>query len=589
MYRNVSLRLPFSGLALFAAATVPGGVLAQTSVPVAPTRDQIEPELPPQTEPTPRLVVEGGVERSPCALADPAYANVRIRLSGAEFNASGPVNAADLRPAFAALVGQDHPISIVCEIRDAAATILRDKGYLAAVQVPVQKIENGLVRFEILYAKVTSIRVIGDGGSSARTLEKYLSHLASDQPFNRFDAERYLLLSQDLPGYMLRLSLRPTGRFVGDMVGEVRVNHTPIFADFTVQNLASRSTGRFGGQLRAQFNGLTGHGDRTSLSAYSTADFREQQVYQIGHDMMIGANGLRIGGKITYAITRPNLGASSPPVRGRTIFGSIEASYPIKRSQAFSLTTAAGLEFVKQNIRFAGLPLSTDRLRVAYVRFDGDAIDLKGIGPKGMIGWRLRGGIEARRGLSILSASPNCIAKPLRCTGTGFVPLSLSDGDPTATVVRGFAEVELRPLKRFTVLVGARGQIGASALAAFEQFSAGNYTIGRGFDPGTLTGDSGAGFQTEIRMDPLRLSRTFPLDARPYVFGDHAWVWNKGTGGGSQRLSSFGGGMRLNWQGHGRLDLSVAAPARRILGEDQRRDTRFLMTLTTTLLPWRTR
>ena len=50
---------------------------------------------------------------------------------------------------------------MLCEIRDAAATILRDKGYLAAVQVPTQRIENGVVRMETLYARVTTVRARG--------------------------------------------------------------------------------------------------------------------------------------------------------------------------------------------------------------------------------------------------------------------------------------------------------------------------------------------------------------------------------------------------------------------------------------------
>ena len=54
-----------------------------------------------------------------------------------------------------------------------------------------------------------------------------------------------------------------------------------------------------------------------------------------------------------------------------------------------------------------------------------------------------------------------------------------------------------------------RGSRSRSACAAsgattrclsFEEFSAGNYTAGRGYDPGTLLGDSGVGLQAELRF-----------------------------------------------------------------------------------------
>jgi hemolysin activation/secretion protein len=571
------------------ALAFPGQAFAQSAAPTTPTRDQIDPLLPPEPEVRPRLTVEGDVERAPCSLADPAYANVKINFTGAEFNNLGPVSPAEMAAVTQPYVGGEHPISIVCDIRDAAATKLRDKGYLAAVQVPVQRIEGGLVKFEVLYARLTSVRVMGYAGLDGKLLEKYLSTLVSDQPFNRLTAERSLLLAQDLPGYDVRLALRPAGTGAGDMVGEVRVKQVPVIADISLQNLASRSTGRYGGQVRVQFNGLTGHGDRTTFAAYTTADFSEQQVYQVGHDMLIGSNGFRIGGRATYALTRPDLGAGTPQVRGRTTFATVEASYPLRRSQALSISVAGGMEFLKQRIRFAGLPLSADRLRIAYARVNAEAVDLKGVGPSGSIGWRLRGSLEARRGLSIFGASPNCIARPAVCGAAGFVPPSLPDGDPTATVFRFAAEAELRTHSRFTVLFSPRAQIASNALPAFEQFSAGNYTIGRGFDPGALVGDSGVGFQTEVRLDNFRLSPKSPIGVQPYVFTDNVWVWNKGLPGDPARMSSVGGGVRFTLPGRARLDMYGAAPTRRLPGETRRRDVRFLATLTTNILPWRTR
>jgi hemolysin activation/secretion protein len=450
----------------------------------------------------------------------------------------------------------------------------------------VQQIVGGSVRFEVLFARMSAIRVMGEPGPDARLLERYLQPLANSQPFNRLTAERNLLLARTLPGYQIRLSLRPTGNRPGDMVGEVRVEHVPVMADISIQNLAAPDTGRFGAQARVQFNGLFHRGDRTVLSAYSTAQIDEQQVYQFGHDLTLGSKGLRIGGRLTYALTRPNIPGAQ--VEGRTLYASVEANYPLRLSQAASLTGSAGLEIVQQTIRFGGAPFARDRLRIAYLRLDGEAMDLKGAGPGGTIGWRARGSLQLRQGLNIFGASPDCRGVNPVCLTPGFIPLSVANADPSPTLVRAQAEFEIRPLRNATVLLAPRAQYSARTLPAFEQFSAGNYSVGRGFDPGTLSGDSGLGYQMELRLDPRRLTRRLNLSFQPYVFADQAWVWRNGIPG-SQMLQSAGGGVRFFLPGRMRLDLTGAAPVSRFPGETGHRPARFLMTLTANILPWRNR
>ena len=52
---------------------------------------------------------------------------------------------------------------------------LRDKGYLAAVQVPTQRIENGVVQMETLYARITTVRARGQTGGAEAKLAGYLA------------------------------------------------------------------------------------------------------------------------------------------------------------------------------------------------------------------------------------------------------------------------------------------------------------------------------------------------------------------------------------------------------------------------------
>jgi hemolysin activation/secretion protein len=578
------------GLGLLAAAA-PAIAQAPPAVNAGlPTREEIDPNRRQAAPPPSRLKVEGDIERSSCALADPAYADVRITLTKATFNNLGPVDPAVLAPAYGEYLGVERPFATVCDVRDRAATILRRLGYVAAVMVPVQRIENGAVQFEVIYARLSAVRVRGDVGRNEAAIARYLSHLELGKPFNRLEAERYLLLARDLPGLDVRLALRPAGAAPGDMIGEVSVRRIPFEVDASIQNLAPPETGRWSGQLRAQAYGLTGLGDRTTVSISSTADFAEQQVLQIAHDMALGGNGLRLGGRFTYAWTHPTLAAGVPEVRARTLYANAEASYPVVRRQSGSLSAALGFDFVNQNVRFGALPLSEDRLRVAYLRLDADTIDTRGVGPDGTTGWRLNGSLEIRQGLNVFDASANCLAAPLVCAGAGVVPPSLVDGDPTATTFRFTGQAELRLLRSITFVFQPRAQIATASLFSFEQYSAGNYTVGRGYDPGTLTGDDGLGMSSEIRYDRLPLLAKAELSAQPYAFLDHSWVWDRNRLAGSQpqQLTSVGAGARVLWSGRARLDLAIAVPLRSA-APVKPGDVRFLMTLSTRLLPWEAR
>ena len=571
-------------------ALAPATALGQATPPASiapPSRSELERAPEARAQPRARLTVDGGVEHAPCALDDPAYQAIRIKLSAANFKHLGPVSPDELKAAYSEFIGTDQPISVVCRIRDAAATRLRGLGYIAAVQVPAQRIENGVVDFEVLYAKLTQIRVVGNPGRSEKVVQSYLSRLTDGQLFNRFKAERYLLMARDLPGYEVRLALKPAGTGPGEMIGEVWVNYIPVLLDFSLQDYAAPSTGRFDAQVRAVFNGLTGMGDRTTIALSSTVQPKKQQVLQLAHEMALGGEGLRLGTRFTYAWTQPDLGPTVPDVAVRTLLAGVELTYPLVRTQALTLRGAAGFDYVNQRVRLAGLPLSEDHLRTAFARIDLDAIDLAGTGPDGTVGWKLNASLEGRKGLDVFSASPNCVTQHAYCLTAGVVTPSLPTGDPTAGLLRLSASLELHPLRHWVLTVAPRAQLASASLFAFERMSGGNYTIGRGFDPGALAGDDGVGFQTELRYESFVLSAKRQIDLRPYVFVDNLWLWDRAaTIPQPQRLSTMGAGLRIGIGGRARIDLAGAAPLVRLPGEATRRDARFLMTLAMNLYPW---
>ena len=588
-------------LGWIATIALPVGLFASTSAlaqptvrqPAAPTRLEVERPQPERAD-TPRaaLQIESDAVRTPCALDRPEYESIRFTLSDVTFNGLRGASPEILRPAYAPLVGQSLPVATICQIRDRAAAILNDAGYVVAIEVPEQRIAEGRIQFQVVMARLVGLRVRGDAGRAERLIASYLGRLTDSEVFNRYDAERYLLLAGDLPGYNVRLALASAGQARGEVIGEVTVRRILALVDLTVQNYGSRELGRWGGLLRAQFFGLTGLGDRTSLAFFATPDFDEQQTLQVAHNFRIGGEGLTFGGQATLAWARPDLGDPAIDIRSRTVFATLEASYPFIRRQDHSLRGSLGIDYIDQDVDFANIPLNHDRLRVAFVRLNGDAYGL-GSDPRYSAAeprWRLGVVVEARQGLDIFGASTPCGPTLIACSGPGIVPPTRLEADPAASVLRSSIDAELRPVPGVAIAAAMRAQYSASPLLSFEEFSAGNYAVGRGYDPGAILGDRGLGLRAEVRLGSSIPREADRAAVEPFAFVDQAWAWNEERLFiiPRQELTSVGAGIRLGYGDRLRLEFMVAAPLDRTIFQTGR-PLRALLSITTRLWPWRFR
>jgi len=587
-----SMKLAFKGFLTVAAVCSAGAGLGAEAFAqgVTPTtreeiqRDRLERQLRTEGQ---SVVVDGAIERAPCPLAAPEFADLTFSFREAEFSGLGEIDAAIVAPSYNHLVGQQLAVSSICDIRDGAATILRNAGYLAAVQVPVQEIENGVVRFDVVLARMTTVQVRGNAGNSGQLLQQYIDRLASQPVFNVKEAERYLLLARDIPGLDVRLVMQPsppeTGGKRGDVVGIFNVTRTPWEADATIQNFGSKAVGRFGGTARLKINGLTGLADQTTLSAYSTSSPDEQIVLQAGHTMRLGSEGFTLGANATFAWSQPDV-VGPDLFESETFIGSIYGSYPFKRSQKANLYGTAGFDLINQNVDFSGLPLSKDRLRVAFARLDFNTIDEPSIsGANGYSSiephFGVAGSLEIRQGFDVFGASQSCGAAFVNCIGAAVVPISRLDGDPTGLVVRLEGQIDYRPSPDWLISLKPRAQWSPDALLSFEQVSGGNYTAGRGFDPGSVIGDSGYGGQVELAYGSLVPETPGGSAVQPYVFFDLMSVSTKNVPGDPQTISSAGGGVRARLGNATFLDITGAVPLKRAPFQIERGDFRLLMTL----------
>ena len=116
------------------------------------------------------------------------------------------------------------------------------------------------------------------------------------------------------------------------------------------------------------------------------------------------------------------------------------------------------------------------------------------------VGWSL----ELRQGLDLAKASRR-----------HDLNLSRIGGDPAATLLRGTVAVQQSLWSGWTGSVKVQGQYADQALLVPEQFSIGNLSIVRGYDPSALLGDKVVAAAIELHTPVIKL----PWKTRAKLFG----------------------------------------------------------------------
>jgi hemolysin activation/secretion protein len=269
----------------------------------------------------------------------------------------------------------------------------------------------------------------------------------------------------------------------------------------------------------------------------------------------------------------------------------MELGYPIVRRESETVRGSIGMDVVNQDVWLNQVALTRDRLRVAFLRLGIDAV-ASNIGlqfSKAEPPWHFTGQLEVRQGIDGLGATHDCGPLGINCLGVGKVAPSRLEGQADATVLRLTSYGEYRPIPKVTFALGLRAQYSGKALLSFEDFSAGNYTVGRGYDPGALLGDRGWGTQLELRYGSrVPVSATRPA-IEGYVFWDHAEVSHLASAiivTQRECLNSVGWGARVN-RNRFVLDAGLAIPLTHVGPINRKPDPRFLISLTTRLWPWK--
>jgi len=505
----------------------------------------------------------------PCPLTD---SPVEITLSSVSFRGATALGADQFGPLYREFIGKPQRVAVICEIRDRAARALFDRGVLARVEIPEQRIAGGALVLDVIEARVVNVRVRGDIGPGQAAVERYVEKLRGMKPFDMRKAQRYLLLASDVPGVRIRAAVKPSvSPERGAVDIDVSVTRSDVAVVGNVQNLGSKTVGPWGGLVRADARSFTPLGEDSTLVAFHTLDSKEQWVIQLLEAARVGGDGWIARLTAVYGESRPGDVLKPLGLKSTSVVAEAEASYPLIRRRRANLNLAGGVDLVDQKTEIAGAgTLTQDRVRVLYVRADGDlrlyVLDRT---------FLVSGSASVRKGLSGLGASE--AGNPL---------LTRSLAAPDAWLMRMAGVVDAPVAGRLSADLRLQAQYARKPLMPYEQISLGNLSVGRGYDPAAVLGDSGYAGSFELHYNGLQIIPN--VLASPYVFIDAGTVYNNQAGlsglAPSRTLRSIGAGVVLRLANRANLEITYAEPLDRIIVGGERPAPRLLINLTASIL-----
>src|SRR5512134_3621957 len=230
-----------------------------------------------QREPEPRAppapIVPAGAEERPPAGAD----QVRFVLAAVQIDGATVYPPAELRTAYADLLGTEITLARVYELAAALTRKYRNDGYvLSQVVVPEQAIRAGAVRLQAIEGYVASVRIEGEVLGPRADLDAHLDRIRASRPLRAADLERSLLLVNELAGVTARATLSPSAE-PGASDLTIDVSQRRARGAIGLTNRGSKSLGPWRVDASADVYALFGAFDRTSVRVIQTV-FETQEL-----------------------------------------------------------------------------------------------------------------------------------------------------------------------------------------------------------------------------------------------------------------------------------------------------------------------
>ncbi|MGN6516856.1 MAG: ShlB/FhaC/HecB family hemolysin secretion/activation protein [Rhizomicrobium sp.] len=520
----------------------------------------------PQPEAPPAHAFDFSVEAPHRSPVPRAVDEIKFKLVDIHIVGAKTLPASQFRPLYQGMIGKEISLANIFDVADGIEKQYRDAGYLLVrAYVPPQHVSDGIFTINVVEGFVENTSVQGADPKTQRIVKSYMDPVLHERPLRLATIERALLMSNDVPGIAATGVLRPSVGVPGASDLVVTITQPEITGGLSATNRGSHFSGIWTVTGNAEYNGIFGGDELDAAVTVAPHALQQQASGQLRYRTALGSDGLV--GSLMGAVSH---GAPSGSIAGAQIRTDSWAvgprlSYPFIRTRDETLSIDGGFTVQEAKVKILGTPVSHDSWRVLDVGLTYSSRDF--------LSGSFSSTLDVAQGLPIFGASSNHSPN-----------LSLF-GRSVFTKVTGLARYTNTSLlpEHFSFAITGTGQYAADPLITGEQLLFGGTQIGRGYDPGAITGDSGIGGSFELRYDTHYADWNIS-DIQPYAFFDAAKVWNRarppaaGIPLGDFSIDSTGIGVRFWLPYNIYWDIEGARTLHAVPGSDNGKTTTKLLT-----------
>jgi hemolysin activation/secretion protein len=514
---------------------------------------------PPQGSPIERMeprqlpaVSPGGIKLSPIESGE--VPNIPLAVRHVEITGASLFNN-ELLPFLNGLTGPATPLTQLDKTRQDILQYYRSRGYvLTSVSLAIDR-DNGIVRYTVTEGHIAAVKLDGDIGAAGSMVLRFLEHLTEYPVIDTATLERYLLLAQDVPGVSLSTVLEPSKDEPGALTLIAQVSLKRISGQASADNRAFFLTGPIEFLGAIDLSGMTAWGDKTELSYYHTFP-NSQNFGQISSEWFIGSSGLKMKIYGGAGVNLPTGPLAVLQYNGFTdIFGS-QLTYPVIRSRRQNLNVYGSLDALESTIDVGSpsVQASADEIRVLRMGEDYIVSDLL-FGDRrpatSQFSARLSRGLDFFGGYHGIALVPSTARQGER---HNFTAIKIE----TTRTQTLFAPWDGATVALMGLLTG---QWTPDILPPAEQFYLGGSQFTRGFYSGQVPGDKALAATAELQLnstiDLSWLGSRADVASQFYLFYDWGESWQNLKTDFAARLSSAGGGVRLQMTNYVEVDLEA--------------------------------
>lgn len=503
----------------------PSGTLPEAEAPAAPVR----PAVPPGGR---KIEVE------------------RFDVTGNEL-----VGDDELAKVIEPWLGKRLTLLEIYDVADAITRRYREKGYaLATATVPPQKVEDGVVRLEVVEGRIGGVRFSGNRRYGNEVLDYHVDEIGVGQRLRLDALERELLLLNDMPGLEARSIIEPGEEF-GTSIITIKTEETPVNGRIGLNNYGRESAGEWRLEGALDVNNPLGFGDALGLQLVRSEAGLLDFYARINYSLPVSSHGTRAGisyARYVYEVDEQAVGLNPAlDLRGDGSTARIQVTHPLQRSR--DRNTLVGAGFNRTDTTSSNSFLPDDRAHIAFV----DVSVLSS--------WR-HGDGSSTTASAVLSSN-----------------FERNSNGTENNAHRGKLDLEAshqrRVTERWSLYTRARAALSIDPLANTERFRIGGPFDVRGFPSAELSGDSGLQVTVEGQRY-FQLMEGTPAQWR--VYWDGGVVWRKDGAAdvkagvdGRDSLTSVGTGLTVSLPYDTTASLDVVFPTHGHESSDDRDDKRF--------------